>query len=76
MCVILDTNTFGRFRCQKDENLEPVRKWLREKNGKIVYSNTEKFRTEWKRGGMEHWIKERTRAAQFRLVLRQVYIDA
>ena len=31
MCAILDTNTFGRFRNEKDENLEPVRKWLQRK---------------------------------------------
>ena len=68
MCVILDTNTFGRFRCQKDENLEPVRKWLREKNGKIVYSNTEKFRTEWKRGGMNHLRDQLMRAGKLKLV--------
>ena len=68
MCAILDTNTFGRFRNEKDENLEPVREWLRKKNGRIVYSNTEKFKKEWKRGGMENWIKERSRAAQYRLI--------
>ncbi len=44
MCVILDTNTFGRFRNPEDEDLEPVRKWLNQKNGKIAYSNTEKFK--------------------------------
>ena len=68
MCVILDTNTFGRFRNPSDENLEPVRKWLRQRNGKIVYSNTDKYKKEWKRGGMERWIRERDRAAQFKLV--------
>ena len=50
MCAILDTNTFGRFRNQKNQDLEPVRKWLKEKNGKIVYSNTKKFKSEWKKG--------------------------
>ncbi len=72
MCVILDTNTFGRFRNQKNQDknkdLEPVREWLRNKNGKIVYSNTEKYKNEWKSGGMEHWAKERSRAGQFKLV--------
>ena len=68
MCAILDTNTFGRFRKEEDENLEPVRKWLRRKNGRIVYSNTEKYKNEWKRGGMEDWIKERGRAGQYRLI--------
>lgn len=68
MCAILDTNTFGRFRNEDDENLEPVRKWLRRKNGRIVYSNTEKYNNEWKRGGMEDWIRERSRAGQYRLI--------
>lgn len=68
MCAILDTNTFGRFRNPKNEDLEPVRKWLRNRNGKIVYSNTEKYKNEWKKGGMESWAKERSRAGQFRLV--------
>lgn len=68
MCVILDTNTFSRFRDPNDEDMEPVREWLRRKNGKIVYSNTEKFKKEWRKGGMEHWIKERTRTSQFKLV--------
>ena len=72
MCVILDTNTFSRFRDPNDENMEPVREWLRRKNGKIVYSNTEKFKKEWRKGGMEHWIKERIRASQFRLVTEGV----
>lgn len=72
MCVILDTNTFSRFRDPNDENMEPVREWLRRKNGKIVYSNTEKFKKEWRKGGMEHWIKERTRASQFKLVTEGV----
>lgn len=68
MCAILDTNTFGRFRNESDENLEPVRKWLRQRNGRIVYSNTEKYKKEWKRGGMEDWIRERSRSAQYRLI--------
>lgn len=72
MCVILDTNTFSRFRDPNDKDMEPVREWLRRKNGKIVYSNTEKFKKEMKKGGMEHWIKERSRANQFKLVTEGV----
>ena len=72
MCAILDTNTFGRFKNQKNQDknkdLDPVREWLRNKNGKIVYSNTEKYKNEWKSGGMENWAKERSRAGQFKLV--------
>lgn len=69
MCIILDTNTFSRFRNPEDENLEPVREWLREKNGKIAYSNTEKFQKEWK-GKMDHWRNEQMRAGKFKLVPR------
>ena len=72
MCAILDTNTFGRFKNQKNQDknrdLDPVREWLRNKNGKIVYSNTEKYKNEWKSGGMENWAKERSRAGQYKLV--------
>ncbi len=72
MCVIVDTNTLSKLRDPRDENLEPVRKWLAKKNGKIVYSNTEKFSTEWKKAGMELWVRERSRANQLRLVTEGV----
>lgn len=68
MCVILDTNTFGLFRDPKNEEFEPVRKWLDNQNGRIVYSNSEKYKTEWRKGGMENWVKERSRAGQYRLI--------
>ena len=68
MCVILDTNTFGRFRDPENEDLEPVRKWLNNQKGRIVYSNSEKYYKEWKNGGMENWAKERSRAGQYRLI--------
>ena len=67
MCIILDTNTFGRFRNPNDEDLEPVRKWLMKKNGKIAYSNTEKFKNEWA-GKMTRWRNEQVRAGKFKLV--------
>ncbi len=28
MCVILDTNTFSKFKNPTDEDMEPVWKWL------------------------------------------------
>ena len=54
MCVILDTNTFGKFKNSADEDMAPVWKWLDNRNGKIVYANTKKFEDEWERGGMNH----------------------
>ena len=54
MCIILDTNTFSRFRDPNDEDMQFVREWLDNRNGKIAYSNTEKFEEEWNKGGMKH----------------------
>lgn len=72
MCVILDTNTFGRFRDPNNEDLEPVRKWLYNRNGKIAYSNTEKFRREWEKGGMRRLRDELMRAGKLKLVSQGV----
>ena len=68
MCVILDTNTFGKFKNLNDEDMEPVWKWLDNRNGKIVYANTKKFEDEWERGGMSHLRDQMMRAGQLKLV--------
>ncbi len=68
MCVILDTNTFHKFKNPDDEDMAPVWKWLDNRNGKIVYSNTEKFENEWERGGMSHLRDQMMRAGQLKLV--------
>ena len=68
MCVILDTNTFGKFKDLADENMAPVWKWLDNGNGKIVYANTKKFEDEWERGGMSHLRDQMMRAGQLKLV--------
>ncbi len=53
MCLILDANSLTKFK-DRDEDMEPVWYWLHRKNGKIVYSDTEKFRSEWEhRGGVK-----------------------
>ncbi len=51
MWIIWDVNSFSNFRNTTDEDMEPVRNWLESENGKIVYSSTEKFRSEWEAGG-------------------------
>ena len=51
MCIILDVNSFSNFGNTDDEDMAPVRYWLENKNGKIVYSGTEKFRNEWEASG-------------------------
>lgn len=68
MCVILDTNTFGKFKNPTDEDMKPVWKWLDNRNGKIVYANTRKFEDEWERGGMSHLRDQMMRAGQLKLV--------
>ncbi len=68
MCIILDTNTFGKFRNPNDEDMAPVWKWLDNRNGKIVYANTKKFEDEWEKGGMSHLRDQMMRAGQLKLV--------
>ena len=68
MCVILDANTFGKFRDPNDEDMASVWRWLNNRNGKIVYSNTKKFEDEWERGGMSHLRDQMMRAGQLKLV--------
>ena len=68
MCVILDTNTFGKFKNPTDEDMAPVWKWLDDRNGKIVYANTKKFEDEWEKGGMIHLRDQMMRAGQLKLV--------
>ena len=54
MCVIVDTNTFHKFKEPNDEDMEPVWTWLEKRGGKIAYSDTEKLEEEWNRGGMQN----------------------
>lgn len=68
MCVILDTNTFHKFKNPDDEDMAPVWKQLDNRNGKIVYANTKKFEDEWERGGMSHLRDQMMRAGQLKLV--------
>ena len=52
MCVILDADAFGKFKDPDNEDMAPVWNWLENKNGKIVYSITERMENEWNDGGM------------------------
>ncbi len=66
MCAILDTNCFNKFKNPADEDMKPVRNWLKNKKGKIAYSNTNKFDREWEDGGMKDQMKELSRAGQLK----------
>ena len=54
MCIIVDTNTFHKFKEPDDEDMEPVWTWLEKGEGKIAYSDMEKLEEEWNRGGMQN----------------------
>lgn len=46
MCLILDTNKYGDFLNPVNSDMQPIREWIRTKNGKIVYAPTEKMEKE------------------------------
>jgi hypothetical protein len=66
VCIILDANCFGSFRDSENQDMQPIRRWLAQKNGKIAYSDTGKFRDEWKSSGLD--ITELNRAGRLRLI--------
>ena len=45
MCLILDANKFSDYLNPEDENMEPVRRWIKT-SGKIIYSPTVKLKQE------------------------------
>ena len=71
MCIILDTDAFSKFKNRDDQDMRPVRNWLDNKNGKIVYSNTDKLKKEWEKAGMKKWMSQQYRANKLKLVDRQ-----
>ena len=42
MCLVLDNNQWGDFLQEKDD-MKPIHNWLRNKSGKLVYSNHKEF---------------------------------
>ena len=54
MCIIVDTNTFHKFKKSNDEDMKPVWTWLENRDGKIAYADIEKLEEEWDNGGMQN----------------------
>ena len=71
MCVIVDTNTFHKFKDLNNEDMKPVWNWLERKGGKIAYSETKILETEWNRGGMRALRDELRRAGKLKIVSPQ-----
>ena len=68
MCIILDANCIGDFNNSANEDMKPVRQCLESRNGKIVYSDTEKFRSEWNAGGGYQLRRQLQRRNKLKLV--------
>lgn len=43
MCLILDTNRFSDYLNPEKQEMEPVRRWIRKHNGKIVFAHTDQM---------------------------------
>ena len=71
MCIIVDTNTFHKFREPDDEDMEPIWTWLEKRDGKIAYADTEKLEEEWNRGGMQNLRNQLRQAGKLKIVSPQ-----
>ena len=45
MCMILDANMWGDF-LKPTQDMQPIHRWLKKQNGKLVYSDYQTFETE------------------------------
>ena len=61
MCLILDTDNYGLFLAPNNEDMTPVRDWVDNKNGAIVYSPVGKMKDE-----LERSPRVRNRFTQYR----------
>ncbi|MYA71724.1 hypothetical protein F4009_19180 [Candidatus Poribacteria bacterium] len=71
MCIIVDANTFHKFKDPNNEDMEPVWTWLEKRGGKIAYSDTEKLEEEWNRGGMQNLRNRLRRTGKLKIVSPQ-----
>ena len=68
MCIIVDTNTFHKFKDPNNEDMEPVWTWLENRGGKIAYADTEKLEHEWDKGGMQNLRNRLRRTGKLKVV--------
>ena len=71
MCIVLDANLFGNFDDPHNEDMKPVHRWLDNRNGKIVYSDTQKLQREWKSGRGTHRLTSLRQSGQLKLVSKK-----
>ena len=75
MCIILDANMLSRFKKHADEDIKPVWDWVYNRNGKLAYATTEKFKEEWTRGGGDSLLKELQRIKKLKPVSAQNVLE-
>ena len=68
MCIIVDTNTFHKFKEPDNEDMEPVWTWLEKRDGKIAYASTKKLEDEWDNGGMQNLKNQLRQAGKLKVV--------
>ena len=68
MCIIVDANTFHKFKEPDNEDMEPVWTWLEKRDGKIAYADTEKLEDEWDNGGMQNLRNQLRQAGKLKVV--------
>lgn len=77
MCLILDANKYSDFLDPNNSDMQPVRDWLANKNGKIVYSPTEVMKKELDRHHrMKTRIDEYRRSGKLRQINKEKVDEA
>ena len=73
MCLILDTNQYGEFLKPNNADMQPVREWIRRKNGKMVYAPTEKMERELgKHGLMKKKLGEYRQGGRLKIIDKEI----
>lgn len=72
MCLIIDSNRFHVFFNERpDADTTPIYRWLKTKNGKLVYTNFGKFSKEIKKSkNVQQTLNEYYRAGKAKLILK------
>ena len=71
MCIILDTNRWGEFLNNQDD-MKPIHTWLKKQNGKLIYSNHDKFEAEFNKAWKyKNALLNYSRAGKVRMVEKE-----
>ena len=69
MCLVLDTNMFGKFLKKADKDMQPIYSWLNKGRGKIIYTKHASYYQELAQSqNMLRWLDDAQQSGQSRLV--------